>query len=211
MKLSKESKNKILTALVIVALLIIIMVLLCENIYLNNLKTDSEKFYEEYSNIPVDNVFEMVSTKEALELLFSEQAIVLFGFKDCKWCRSYVPILNEVVTENKVPVVYYCNIKQDRKNNTEEYKNIVAKLSEYLYEDEEGNKRVYVPDVYFIKDGKIIGHNNDTSTIEGADTEAYYTEEATNDLKQKLTDLILKVYPKEETSNESCDDSKKGC
>ena len=92
-----------------------------------------------------------------------------------------------------------------KSKNTEEYQKLVEKLSNYLHTDDKNNKRIYVPDVYFVKDGKIIGHNNDTSTIEGTDTEEYYTDTAKKDLKEKLTKLVVEVYPKE-----VCDDTK-GC
>ena len=205
-EISKAVQKKIIITFVIVAIIITLMVILAKTYYINSNMTDAEKFYTEYGNIPVDNVFKLITAKEAYEALDDEQAIVMFGFKECKWCKSYIPILNEVVTANNVPVVYYCNIKEDRSKNTEDYKKLVEKLSEYLYDDDNGNKRIYVPDVYFVKNGKIIGHNNDTCVIEGADTEEYYTEEAKIELKDKLTKLIQKVYPADET----CDDAK-GC
>ena len=206
LEIPKKNQIKIIVTFVIVAALITLMVLLAKSYYVNNEMTDAERFYTEYENVPVDNVFKIISAKEAYETLDDDQAIILFGFKDCKWCRSYVPILNEVITANNVPEVYYCNIKQDRAKNTEDYKKLIEKLGEFLHEDDNGKKRIYVPDVYFIKSGKIIGHNNDTSLISGADTEGYYTEETTNELKDKLTKLVLEVYPKDEV----CDDSK-GC
>ncbi|MBR6688511.1 MAG: hypothetical protein IKL68_00650 [Clostridia bacterium] len=206
LEIPRENQKKIIITFIIVAILITSMVLIAKVYYLKSNMTDAERLYEEYGNIPVDNVFKLITAEEAYETLDDEKAILLFGFKECKWCRSYIPILNEVITENNVPVVYYCNIKEDRMKNTEEYKKLVGALSEYLYEDDNKNKRIYVPDVYFIKDGKIIGHNNDTSIIEGADTEEYYTEEAKSILKDKLTKLTLEVYPK----TEACDDSK-GC
>lgn len=210
MKLEVPQKNqtKIVVTFVIVAILITIIVILGERIFIiDNGISDSQRFYTEYSGIPVENSFKYVTAKEAIELFKSEQAIVFFGFKECKWCQSYVPILNEVIEENKVETVYYCNIKEDRSNNTAEYKDLIEILKEYLYDDDNANKRIYVPDVYFIKDGKIVGHNNDTSTIEGADTEEYYTEKAKKELKETLTKLVQQVY----SEKENCDDSKKGC
>ena len=77
---------------------------------------------------------------------------MFFGFKECKWCQSYVPILNSVIEENNIDTVYYCNIKEDRANDTDDYRKLVELLNDYLHLDDNGNKRVYVPDVYFIKD-----------------------------------------------------------
>jgi len=210
MKIEIPQKNqlKIVITLVIVAILIAILVILGEKAsIINNNITDSAKFYTEYGSVPIENVFKYVTASEAIELLSSEQAIILFGFKECKWCQSYAPILNEAAREVKVDTIYYLNIKEERANNTKEYQTLVDILKEYLYEDDNGNKRIYVPDVYFIKDGQVIGHNNDTSVIDGMDTEEYYTETIKDELKQTLKELMQKVY----VSSESCDDSKKGC
>lgn len=206
-EIPQKNQTKIIITFVIVAALISIILLLGEKIYLvkNNI-TDSEKFYMEYNGIPVENSFTYVSAKEAIELFDDEQAIIFFGFKECKWCQSYVPILNEVIEDNSVEKVYYCNIKNDRAKNTEGYKRLIEILKEYLYTDDNENKRIYVPDVYFVKNGKIVGHNNDTSIIEGTDAKEYYTQEVKEELKQKLNTLTLIVYDKD-----NCNDSDKGC
>lgn len=210
MKIEIPQKNqiKIITTFVVVAILIALLVIIGEKAFVIEDKiTDNAKFYTEYNSVPIDNVFKYVTANEAIELLTSEQAIIFIGFKECKWCQSYAPILNEVASETNIDTIYYLNIKNDRKNNTDEYKALVAILKNYLYDDDNGNKRIYVPDVYFVKDGKIIGHNNDTSIIDGIDTDEYYTENRINELKQELKTFMLKVYD----SNETCDDSKKGC
>lgn len=210
MKVEIPQKNqiKITITFVVVAVLVALLILLGEKAFIVKEKiSDSAKFYTEYNSVPVDNVFKYVTIDEAINLLKSEQAIIFFGFKECKWCQSYAPILNEVAHDAKIDTIYYLNIKEDRANNTKEYNEVVEVLKDYLYDDEKGNKRIYVPDVYFIKNGQVIGHNNDTSVIEGTDTDEYYTESTKNELKQALKELMLKVYDESET----CDDSKKGC
>lgn len=208
MEIPKKNKIKIIITLVIVVLLIAILIIFKDKFFVvqNNI-TDSEKFYTEYNQVGVDNIFEYVSAKQAIELFKSEKAIIFFGFKECKWCQSYAPILNEAAKENGADKIYYCNIKEDRKENTSEYQELVKLLEKYLYEDDNKNKRIYVPDVYFVKDKKIIGHNNDTSIIEGADTEEYYTAEQKKILKDKLVKLVKSVYD----NKDECNDSKKGC
>lgn len=205
-EMPKKNQTKIIVTFVVVAILVMILILAGEKLNVTDKISDNEKFYSEYANVPIENVFKYVTASEAIELFKSEQAIIFMGFKDCKWCQSYAPILNEVAKNNSVDTIYYLNIKEDRKNDTEEYKILVEILKEYLYNDDNGNKRIYVPDVYFVKDGNVVGHNNDTSIISGGDTEEYYTETTKLELKNKLTSLIKKVYPVD-----SCDDSKKGC
>lgn len=202
----KENQIKIIVSFVVVALLITLIIIFRNDIFrLNESISDAEKFYKQYTSVTVDNVFKYVDAKEALELMKSESAVIFFGFESCTWCQSYAPILNEVAKEKKVGTVYYCDIKEDRANNTEAYQELTTKLKKYLYDDDDGNKRIYVPDVYFIKDGKIVGHNNDTSTESGTDVEEYYSLYK-EQLKKKLSTLFDKVAVKEK-----CDDSKKGC
>ena len=63
--------------------------------------------------------------------------------------------------------IYYYNILEDRKNNTEEYKNIVSKISDYLQYDDEGNKKVFVPAVVAVDKGKIVGFDDETACTSG--------------------------------------------
>lgn len=201
----KANQIKIVINFVLVAIIITLLVIFREEIFkVTKSIPDNERFYKEYTQVPVDNVYKYATTSEVLELFNAEDAIVLFGFKDCKWCQSYAPILNEVAKENNVETIYYCDIKEDRTNKTEEYNKLVELLKDYLHDDDNNEKRIYVPDVYFIKNGKIVGHNNDTSLIEGMATEEYYSDKAKEELKNKLTELIKKVYV-------SCGDDARGC
>jgi len=210
MKVNIPQKNqtKIIVTILIVAILIVLLLVLGERLFIiDNRITDNERFYTEYTSVSIDNVYKYVSIEQAIKLFDEEKAIIFFGFKECKWCQSYVPILNDVAKANKVEQVYYCNIKEDRANNTEKYKTLVNIITDYLYDDDNGNKRIYVPDVYFVKGGNIIGHNNDTSMIEGADTEEYYTNDARKNLEQKLDKLTKEVY----SDSNACSDDKRGC
>lgn len=201
----KANQIKIIINFVLVAVIITLLVIFRKEIFkVTKSIPDNERFYKEYTSVDVDNVYKYVTASEAIELFKENQAIVLFGFKDCKWCQSYAPILDKVAKENGVETIYYCDIKKDRTNKTEEYNKLVDILKNHLYEDDNGQKRIYVPDVYFIKDGNIVGHNNDTSLIEGAATEEYYSDTEKEKLENKLTELMKKVY-------ESCADDKRGC
>lgn len=202
--ISKATQIKIIIKFVIVAIIISVVIIYKDQLFnLNSNLTDSERFFKDYNQVPVENVFKYVSVKESIELFSSDNAVIFFGFKECKWCQSYAPMLDEFAKQNSIDKIYYCDIKQDRANNTEEYKALVQMLEKYLYEDDNNNKRIYVPDVYFVKDGKIIGHNNDTSIETGADVENYYNENG-DKLKNALKELFSKVKV-------NCNDSGKGC
>lgn len=153
-------------------------------------KKDNYKFSVEYTKVPMDNVYNYKTEEEIIEILENGSGIVYLGFPECPWCQSYAVYLNEVVKENEIDNIYYLNIKEMRSNNTENYQKIVNLISEVLPYDENGNKRIYVPQVVVVKNGKIIGGDNETSyNVDGTPTE-YWTSEAIANLKQKLNNLI---------------------
>ena len=200
----KANQIKIIITFVMVAIIITLIVIFREELFKVKLNiTDGEKFYTEYNQVSVDNVFKYTTAKEVLELFKEKQAVIFFGFKECNWCQSYAPILNDYAKENKIEIIHYVDIKEDRANNTEEYQRLIKLLDKYLAKDDKGNKRIYVPDVYFVKDGKIIGHNNDTSTEQGSDIEGYYEENGVA-LKEKISKLFNQL-------DATCNDSTKGC
>lgn len=52
--------------------------------------------------------------------------------------------------------------------------------------DEEGNARIFVPDVTFVNKGEIVGHDNETS-MESGEPDEYWSEEKVMDLKGRLS------------------------
>lgn len=153
---------------------------------------DGEKFAKEYDTITSDNVFVYKDIDEIIKVLEHGTGIVYLGFPECPWCKAYVVYLNEVAKDNDVEHIYYHNILEDRKNNTDKYQRIVAILSDYLQYDEEGNKRVYVPSVIAVKDGEIMGFDDETSwDTKGYDTpEEYWKNEDLPALKDKLAKMF---------------------
>ena len=158
-------------------------------------ETDSQKFAKEYTTISDDNYFVYRNIDEIIKILEHGTGVVYLGFPECPWCQAYVPMLNEVADIEGLEKIYYYNIYEDRKNNTESYQTIVNILDEHLQYDEEGNKRIYVPAIIVVSEGKIIGFDDETAydTKGFEKPEEYWTEEETSDLKQKLTNMINKV------------------
>ena len=164
--------------------------------YLNLTKvTDASKFKEEYSNVSEDNVFVYRTDKEIIDILKHGTGIVYLGFPECPWCQAYVSYLDEVAKETKIEKIYYLNILEIRKNNTREYQEIVSLLDNYLSYDEEGKKRIYVPAIVAVKEGEIIGFDDETShDTKGYETpEEYWEKEDLDSLKTKLKDMFNKT------------------
>lgn len=168
----------------------------------NNALTDAEKFKEEYKGVDKDNIFVYKNKNEIIKILKNGTGVVYLGFPECAWCQAYVKILNEAAKNAQIDKIYYFNILEDRKNNTEEYKTIINILKNHLLYDDEGNHRIYVPDVTIVKNGKIIGHDNESSIItdENLTPESYWTNERIKNLKEKLTTYFNEINKRTCTS-----------
>lgn len=158
-------------------------------------ETDAQKFAKEYTTVTEDNYFVYRDIEEIIKILEHGTGVVYLGFPECPWCQAYVKTLNEVADIEGLEKIYYFNILEDRKNNTEKYQEIVNILNDYLQYDNEGNKRVYVPAIISVVEGKIVGFDDETAydTKGFEKPEEYWTEEEISDLKIKLTDMMDKV------------------
>lgn len=180
-------KRKLL--LVIILLLTLTLTACKENI------SDSQKFAEEYTEVPEYNVFVYKGAEEIIKILEHGTGIVYLGFPECPWCQAYVPILSEVADIEGIDKIYYFNILNERKENTQNYQKMVSILSDYLQYDDEGNKRIYVPAIIAVIDGQIIGFDDESSydTLGYDDPKDYWTEDRKENLKKRLTEMISKV------------------
>lgn len=193
----KNKKVYIILSVIVVILLGVLAFYLKESTTKTKTETDSEKFAKEYNLVDksgekIDNVFTYRTSEEIIKILKNGTGVVYLGFPECPWCSQYVVYLNEVAKENKVEKIYYLNILEDRKNNTEAYQEIVSILSDYLQYDDEGNKRIYVPAVIAVKDGKILGFDDETSyDTKGYDSpQEYWKNEDLDALKEKLACMM---------------------
>lgn len=188
----RENKQKIKKiGMVVILCLLVLLGLIYMSMETSKYTKDNIKFAQEYTNVGTDNVFVYKSLNDIAKILENGTGIVYLGFPECKWCQAYVPYLNQVARSNSIEKIYYCDILKDREQNSSAYKKVVELLDEKLGYDDEGNKRVFVPDVTFVLKGKIVGHNNETSTISGGVTpKEYWTEDKITNIKLELTKYI---------------------
>lgn len=182
----KEKKLFIIGAILVVLGLILSYFFLIKKD--DNKESGREKFKSEYTNVTSDNPFVYRSVDQIINILEKGTGVVYLGFPECPWCQAYVPYVEEVAKKVGIDKVYYFNIKEDRKNNTEEYQKIVKILDVYLSNDDEGNKRIYVPAIIVVQNGKIIEFDDETSKdTKGYKTpEEYWKNENLDALKTKL-------------------------
>lgn len=157
--------------------------------------SDAKRFSKEYHEVSKDNVFVYRTKEEIIKILQHGTGVVYLGFPECEWCQAYVKILNEVAKEEHLEQIYYYNVLEDRSHNTKEYQEMVSVLKDHLQYDEEGNPRIYVPNVSFHIEGKVIGNDYESSKdTHGLKTpEEYWTKEEVEVLKETLRGYIKKV------------------
>ena len=158
-------------------------------------ETDAIRFNREYPQVGENNIFTYRSVEEIIDTLEKGTGAIFFGFQSCPWCQVYAPVLNEVAMGIGIEEIFYFDIREIRENHSEEYQKIVSFLKEYLDLDMMGKPRVFVPDFTVVKNGVIIGHDNETSTISGEITPVeYWTEERKDALIQKLESMLIQLY-----------------
>lgn len=160
----------------------------------NNVLSNAQKFRQEYPAVSEGNRFAYKSVEQIIEQLESGTGVIYFGFPECQWCQKYVEYLDEVAVNRGLAQISYYNIREIRKENTEQYQKIVALLKDHgLDKDADGNPRVYVPEVVAVKDGKVIARDN-TSSLNSTEKDGlpadWWTEERVTEVKKKLQELI---------------------
>ena len=137
----------------------------------NTNREDALKFKEEYESVDKNSsavqmdisknnpIVYLESYKELDNKLANKDSFVLYlGFPTCPWCRNIIPVLFEMAKDNKIKNVYYINVRELKNNSNEDYQKLYKLVFDYL-EEEDGEKVLYVPEVFFFQGGKIIGHH----------------------------------------------------
>ena len=162
--------------------------------------SDSEKFALEYPLVDSNNLFVYRTAEQTAQILEKGTGVVFIGFKECIWCQLYAVFLHETALEMNINRIFYCDIRNDRLNNTESYKRISSILDGLLQYDDEGNPRVYVPDVTIVNNGKITGRDFETSkyTLGYETPEEYWNTDRVTALKDRFKENMAQL------SNQSC-------
>jgi hypothetical protein len=157
--------------------------------------SDAERFALEYPLIGSDNIFVFKTANETANILANGTGVVFIGFKECPWCQLYVVFLHDVAREIEIEKIFYCDIREDRQNNSESYQRIVDILSGQLQFDDEGRPRVFVPDVTIVNSGKIVSRDFETSkdTLGYRTAQEYWNEDRVNALKDRFREGMKQI------------------
>lgn len=164
--------------------------------------TDAYQFkkdYESYNegenaivvNIDEDSPIKNILIDDVFPLMEEQTGILYLGFPTCPWCRNMIESLIAAAKEEGVEISYL-NPRTIKDSDNDKYEALKQKLEDYLETNEEGEKTLYVPDVYFIKDGTIIGHHLGTLDTQ---TNPYHVlnESEKEELKMIYVDYINQI------------------
>ena len=120
-----------------------------------------------YTQVAIDkaNAIDYLTYEELIDFICNQSGLLYFGRPGCPWCRLLIPIMLDYAKEEGVTIYYY-DIEKDRTENSPEYQRILSLLGEYLptdtvtqkEDDPDFNpdlKRVVLPQLFFLKEGKI--------------------------------------------------------
>lgn len=122
----------------------------------------------------VESVFVDVTVKDVQELMKNKETFALFAsFESCPWCNLLVSHLNRVAKERGETIAYLDTRKDPSwasNIDIDDYDIFIELFGEYLEPDEAGIPHLYVPMLYFIKDGQAVSARNGVHPeIESAD------------------------------------------
>lgn len=153
--------------------------------------TDAERFSKEYTSIEKENPFVYVGSNRVLEILNNETGIILVGFSSNAWMQEYVRELYPVLKENSINKVYYYDVIEDRTKKAKNFRQIEDLLSKYLKITDMGAEYLFTPALIFVKDGKIINYDDETSLVSyDMRPNTYWNEDAINNFRNKINTYL---------------------
>lgn len=156
--------------------------------------SESVAFHNEYPEVSEDNRFVYTTGDEAIEVLESGTGVVFLGFKECPWCQGLAPRVDEAAKAEGLEKIYYLDIRQARTDNDETYQQLISILAPHLEKGEDGQPRIYVPDVSVVQGGEII-ERFELESAEGERVTAdnYWTEERSLRAVERLREMMRPI------------------
>ena len=177
--------------------------------------------------IPEDNPMIFATAAEIVELVESGTGVIYFGFPECPWCRTAVPILIDAAAELGIETIFYLNMTLERdirsidaegnivvdREGTPEYQRLQELLYDilmiYVLVDAEGNvvdtgeRRIYVPFILVVRNGTVLASHFYTLPIQDETPFMIFDESQ----RQELLEIYLELL----RTLQSCEIATPGC
>lgn len=138
-----------------------------------------------------DHVFYQKTMQEVLDLFAQgKSAVVYLGYVGCPWCEEAVPVMDEVAKAKGLTICYAPTYTDGEYTITDEIEEqLFSYLNDYLEEDDEGEKRMYVPFVFVIRNGEVVAAHE--GTVESHDA---HERQMTDSEKIELTNIYQDMF-----------------
>lgn len=166
--------------------------------------------------IPSDNNVIYLNDDNIVDKLKNGTNVVYFGWADCNWCRTALPVLLDTLKENNIDKLYYYDFKSLRTayENGDEvkskiYEDIISIIGNDIdtYFDQDSArkdmKKILAPTVVFIKNGSYIGLHFKTVDSQVNSTDELSKEQIL-ELKHSYQSLIDQINANVCTTDEGC-------
>lgn len=117
--------------------------------------------------------------------------VIYYGRSSCAWCIEIAPLLDDVAEKYDLNIYYVDKSSEVNQDKKEENKAIQILDEAYgLDKNEEGIPILYVPEVVFVKEGKIVDHH--LGTIENHDAHERQMNKDEKRLVTSIYDNLMK-------------------
>lgn len=153
-----------------------------------------QRFQQAYPKVADNHPFVQKTISEIIDQLQTGTGVIYLGFPECPWCQKYIELVDQVARQHHIKQISYYDIRQIRSDNTPDYQKIVALLKTHgLDTDQNGQPRIFVPELVIVKNGQILSRDNTSalnSTSKDGPPEQWWTEQRILDFKTKLTTML---------------------
>lgn len=139
--------------------------------------------------------FKGLTFAEALKIYDSSfTGLIAYGYPTCSFCNRAFPVLSDVLNVNNVDT-YYVNVHLEGYSPTsEDLDEFKSYAYEYYQEDSNGEKSFFVPTIFAVVNGQIVGAH--TGILEDVSVDVSQELSAENyqalfDIYQGLVDLVV--------------------
>lgn len=128
--------------------------------------------YECFSDYAGDYAFVSMTVQDIVaEMDAGSTFVVAAGFSNCPWCNTLFPYLNEVAIQHGATVGYLdtrANPEWKSNIDIDDYDLFAERFGSVLEADDDGTPHLYVPHVFFIKDGQLV--DDHAGTVSGQES-----------------------------------------
>ena len=174
-----KSRAQMIIYIILTIIIMVLFVVIGTHDFNPNIETEGEQFNQVFTNVEKDNVFIFGDVTDVNSIINgkSEDAIVLFGFKNNEWTSYYAEYINDVAIELGIKKVIYYDFELDRKEKNGTYETIVNSLDVYVTFNDYNTSDIYAPTLVVVKDGEVIAFINETSLRNGRVTPDIYWDQ----------------------------------